>query len=60
MMTPCDASLALDRGVLNGITPADRSQPADRNMHQEMGVHDRWGTVVEQLAKLVERQRIAP
>jgi uncharacterized protein YndB with AHSA1/START domain len=28
---------------------------ADRNMHEEMGVYDGWGTVVEQLARLVER-----
>jgi uncharacterized protein YndB with AHSA1/START domain len=28
---------------------------ADRNMHEEMGFYDGWGTVVEQLAKLVER-----
>ena len=28
---------------------------ADRNMHEEMGFHDGWGTVVEQLARLVER-----
>ncbi len=27
---------------------------ADRNMHQDMGFYDGWGTVVEQLAKLVE------
>jgi uncharacterized protein YndB with AHSA1/START domain len=29
---------------------------ADRNMHEEMGFHDGWGTVVEQLARLVERR----
>jgi len=29
---------------------------ADRNMHEEMGIYDGWGTVVEQLAKLVERR----
>jgi len=29
---------------------------ADRNMHEEMGFYDGWGTVAEQLAKLVERQ----
>jgi uncharacterized protein YndB with AHSA1/START domain len=29
---------------------------ADRNMHEEMGFYDGWGTVVEQLAKLVERR----
>jgi uncharacterized protein YndB with AHSA1/START domain len=28
---------------------------ADRNMHEEMGFYDGWGTVVAQLAKLVER-----
>lgn len=27
---------------------------ADRNMHHEMGFADGWGTVIEQLAKLVE------
>jgi uncharacterized protein YndB with AHSA1/START domain len=27
---------------------------ADRNMHEEMGFHDGWGTVAEQLAKLAE------
>lgn len=29
---------------------------ADRNMHEEMGFHDGWGTVAEQLARLVERE----
>jgi uncharacterized protein YndB with AHSA1/START domain len=29
--------------------------PADRNMHEEMGFHDGWGTVAKQLAALVER-----
>jgi uncharacterized protein YndB with AHSA1/START domain len=29
---------------------------ADRNMHEEMGFYDGWGTVAEQLAKLVERR----
>jgi uncharacterized protein YndB with AHSA1/START domain len=28
---------------------------ADRNMHEELGFHDGWGTVIEQLAGLVER-----
>jgi uncharacterized protein YndB with AHSA1/START domain len=28
---------------------------ADRNLHEEMGFFDGWGTVVAQLAKLVER-----
>jgi uncharacterized protein YndB with AHSA1/START domain len=29
---------------------------ADRNMHAEMGFYDGWGTVVEQLANLVEQR----
>jgi hypothetical protein len=29
---------------------------ADRDMHEEMGFYDRWGTVAAQLAALVERQ----
>ena len=29
---------------------------ADRNMHAEMGFYDGWGTVIEQLAKLVEKR----
>lgn len=28
---------------------------ADQNMHAEMGFYDGWGTVIEQLAKLVEK-----
>jgi uncharacterized protein YndB with AHSA1/START domain len=28
---------------------------ADRNMHEEMGFYDGWGTVIEQLATLTER-----
>jgi uncharacterized protein YndB with AHSA1/START domain len=28
----------------------------DRNMHAEMGFYDGWGTVIGQLARLVERQ----
>lgn len=28
---------------------------ADRNMHEEMGFYDGWGTVIEQLAKRVEQ-----
>jgi uncharacterized protein YndB with AHSA1/START domain len=28
---------------------------ADRNMHEEMGFYDGWGTVIGQLARLVER-----
>jgi uncharacterized protein YndB with AHSA1/START domain len=29
--------------------------PADRNMHAEMGFYDGWGTVIEQLAVLAEK-----
>lgn len=29
---------------------------ADRNMHAEMGFYDGWGTVIEQLAKLIEQR----
>jgi len=29
---------------------------ADRDMHQEMGFYDGWGTVIEQLAALVEKR----
>ncbi|MDB4881442.1 MAG: hypothetical protein JWL95_208 [Gemmatimonadetes bacterium] len=29
---------------------------ADRNMHEEMGFYDGWGTVTEQLAALAERR----
>lgn len=29
---------------------------ADRNKHEELGFHDGWGTVAEQLATLVERR----
>ncbi|OJT25997.1 polyketide cyclase [Archangium sp. Cb G35] len=29
---------------------------ADRAMHEKMGFHDGWGTVTEQLARLVERR----
>jgi uncharacterized protein YndB with AHSA1/START domain len=29
---------------------------ADRNMHEEMGFYDGWGTVAEQLAELVEQR----
>jgi hypothetical protein len=28
---------------------------ADRNMHEELGFYDGWGTVIEQLAVLVEK-----
>lgn len=30
--------------------------PAVRGRHQQLGVLDGWGTVTEQLARLVERQ----
>jgi hypothetical protein len=30
---------------------------ADRNMHEELGFYDGWGTVAAQLATLVERAR---
>jgi uncharacterized protein YndB with AHSA1/START domain len=30
--------------------------PADRNKHEQLGFHDGWGTVTEQLARLVERR----
>lgn len=30
---------------------------ADRNMHEELGFFDGWGTVIGQLAALVERQQ---
>jgi uncharacterized protein YndB with AHSA1/START domain len=29
---------------------------ADRDMHEEMGFHDGWGTVIAQLARLVEHR----
>ncbi|MGV8955038.1 MAG: SRPBCC family protein [Cypionkella sp.] len=31
--------------------------PADRDMHQELGFYDGWGTVARQLAELVESGR---
>ena len=31
--------------------------PEDRNMHQELGFYDGWGTVTAQLAALVEAGR---
>jgi hypothetical protein len=30
--------------------------PADRQKHADMGFHDGWGTVIGQLATLVERE----
>lgn len=35
---------------------AMHKNPADKTMHEELGFHDGWGTVTEQLARLVERQ----
>ncbi|OWK26535.1 hypothetical protein AJ87_05510 [Rhizobium yanglingense] len=32
------------------------SDSADRNMHAEVGFHDGWGTVIEQLARQVENR----
>ena len=29
---------------------------ADRNLHEELGFYDGWGTVIEQLARLVEQR----
>ena len=31
--------------------------PTDRNMHAEMGFYDGWGTVIEQLARMLEQTR---
>lgn len=31
--------------------------PADRAMHEQLGFDDGWGTVIEQLAALVEPRR---
>lgn len=38
------------------VAHAMHKSHADRNMHKEMGFHDGWGTVVEQLARLVEQR----
>jgi uncharacterized protein YndB with AHSA1/START domain len=38
------------------VAHAMHKSRADRNMHEEMGFYDGWGTVVEQLARLVERR----
>jgi uncharacterized protein YndB with AHSA1/START domain len=35
---------------------AMHKDPATRNRHEELGFHDGWGTVADQLAALVERQ----
>jgi uncharacterized protein YndB with AHSA1/START domain len=34
---------------------AMHKSPADRTMHAELGFHDGWGTVIAQLAQLVEK-----
>jgi uncharacterized protein YndB with AHSA1/START domain len=34
---------------------AMHKSPAERAMHAELGFHDGWGTVIEQLARLVEK-----
>jgi uncharacterized protein YndB with AHSA1/START domain len=39
----------------NYVAQAMHKSNADRNMHAEMGFYDGWGTVIEQLAKLVEK-----
>jgi uncharacterized protein YndB with AHSA1/START domain len=36
------------------VAHAMHKNDADRNTHKEMGFHEGWGTVVEQLARLVE------
>ena len=36
------------------VATAMHRNGGDRNMHEEMGFHDGWGTVIGQLAKLVE------
>jgi uncharacterized protein YndB with AHSA1/START domain len=38
------------------VAHAMHRNSADRNRHEELGFYDGWGTVTEQLAKLVERQ----
>jgi uncharacterized protein YndB with AHSA1/START domain len=38
------------------VARAMHRNSADRNRHEELGFYDGWGTVTEQLAKLVERQ----
>ena len=35
---------------------AMHKNPADRNMHEELGFYDGWGTVTEQLALIAERR----
>ena len=38
------------------VAHAMHRNSADRNRHEELGFYDGWGTVTEQLARLVERQ----
>ena len=38
------------------VAHAMHKNRADRNMHEKMGFHDGWGTVIEQLARLVEKR----
>lgn len=38
------------------VAHAMHKNNADRNMHAELGFYDGWGTVIEQLARLVERR----
>jgi uncharacterized protein YndB with AHSA1/START domain len=38
------------------VAHAMHKSDADRKMHEEMGFYDGWGTVAEQLAKLVEQR----
>lgn len=42
-------------GTLYTSTAMHRNQ-ADRNKHEQLGFHDGWGTVITQLAELVEPQ----
>lgn len=38
------------------VAHAMHKDNTDRNMHEELGFHDGWGTVTEQLARLAERR----
>ncbi|WP_454848018.1 SRPBCC family protein [Rhizobium binxianense] len=38
------------------VAHAMHKDNADRNMHEELGFFDGWGTVIEQLARLAERR----
>lgn len=37
------------------VARAMHKSPADRDKHAELGFHDGWGTVIAQLARLVEK-----